>query len=425
MQGRRALLFVAPLMPAEGGNGLAMRAAMFLEGLARDFDVTLLVIPVAGGSAAVSPFVRRRTRRVEVLALDGTTDALWDLSARIRDPAERAAALAAYPRPALCRHASAPCLEAVRTAIGGSRFDVVHVMRSYLAPYAAPFLVDGSDAPIAFASVDLDDDEARTHRRLSDLYAQHGQHDDARIAAAEADKYERHEAEWLPRFRLRIGCTREHALAATTTHLGGIPAVVPNTVALPWRMPALLGRRRERSGGNVLFVGNLSYFPNVEGIRHFALETMQALRSRSGRDISLRIAGSAPAPEVVALAAHPGVELVVDPPRLAGHYRWADVCVVPIAVGGGTRIKLLEAFAHEVPVVSTRLGAEGIAAENGEHLLLAERDDGFVDACLAVLSDRALAARLARNARRLVESRYSREAGVEMIRAAFAPALQP
>ena len=128
------------------------------------------------------------------------------------------------------------------------------------------------------------------------------------------------------------------------------------------------------------------------------------------------------APEVARLAAHPGIVVVANPPDLRPHYEWADLAVVPIAAGGGTRIKLLEAFAHGVPVVATTIGAEGIAAEHGAHLVIADAPEGFAAACCRVLSDPALAARLAAAARQLVEAAYSHPCGVRLIRAAFAPA---
>jgi glycosyltransferase involved in cell wall biosynthesis len=401
-----------------------MRAGAFLDAFARDFAVTLLVVAVAGGATTVSRFVRQRTCRVVTPPLAGTLDPLWDLCMRVRDPEARAAALAAYPRPALCRHATTPFLDAARTALASARFDAVHVMRSYLAPYAAPFLAGNLNAQPPFASIDLDDDEALTHRRLATMYGQMGRSDDARIEAAEACKYERLEAQWLPRFRLRITCTATHAQSTAATHPGGVAAVVPNTVALPWRAP-----RWRASRNRILFVGNLSYVPNIEGVRNFVEATLPLLRARLPAEVKLRIAGSTPAPEVIALAERPGVELIADPAHLATHYRWADLCVIPLTAGGGTRIKLLEAFAYGVPVVATPLGAEGIAAQDRVHLLLAaphdvltNAHDAFAGACAELLSDAGLAATLSHSARRLVETRYARAVGTRIIRETFAAA---
>jgi glycosyltransferase involved in cell wall biosynthesis len=125
------------------------------------------------------------------------------------------------------------------------------------------------------------------------------------------------------------------------------------------------------------------------------------------------------AAEVIALARLPGVELLADPADLAESYAWADLAVVPLAAGGGTRNKLLEAFAHGVPVVATSIGAEGIAAVHGVHLLIAAAPAAFTDACATLLADPALAMRLADSARALVEARFAHAHGVRRIRDAF------
>ncbi|HET7097880.1 MAG TPA: glycosyltransferase family 4 protein, partial [Casimicrobiaceae bacterium] len=140
---------------------------------------------------------------------------------------------------------------------------------------------------------------------------------------------------------------------------------------------------------------------------------------QGGDRVVLRIAGSAPAPDVAALAGLPGVELVADPVGLAACYAWADLAVVPLTAGGGTRIKLIEAFANGVPVVATSIGVEGIAAMHGVHLLIADAPAAFADACAKVLADSVLAARLAEEARTLVEARYAHAHGVHAVRNAF------
>ena len=418
MQRRPALLFVAPILPAAGGNGLAMRAGVFLDALAADFTVTLLVVPIAGATGGRgSRFVAERTRRVVVVDLDGKLDPLWSQLSRIADAGARAAAAAAYRHPAPCRYAGAAYRADAAAALGGERFDAVHVMRSYMAPYAEPFLVPAGGGPRPWASLDLDDDEAATHIRLAALAERAGDAGEARAAAAEAARYVRHEAAWLPRFDLLTTCTDAHARQVAAAYPGCRAAVVPNTVALPTS-----ARPRPAPCGRILFVGNLSYRPNVDGICGFVRDVYPRLRERYGDGVALRIAGGAPAPEVARLAAHPGIVVVANPPDLRPHYEWADLAVVPIAAGGCTRIKLLEAFAHGVPVVATTIGAEGIAAEHGAHLVIADAPEGFAAACCRVLSDPALAARLAAAARQLVEAAYSHPCGVRLIRAAFAPA---
>lgn len=412
---RPSLLFLAPILPAETGNGLAMRAGLFLDAFSRDFVVTLLVVPVVGESESRIPrFVAERAGRVVVLSLEGKLDPLWDLSSRLRDPHARASAYVAYPRPALCRYATTPALGEAAESVGKESFDAVHVMRSYLAPYAGPFLSTNAFARPPYTSIDLDDDEAATHRRLAALLQLLGSSQGARIEAAEASKYERHESQWMPRFRLVVTCTAAHAGQIAAAYPGCRTAVVPNTVVLP-----PIPDRRPVSHGRILFVGNLSYLPNVEGIRSFVHDVFPGLRAIFGELATIRVAGSAPVPEVRALASLPGVEVVENPKSLTPHYAWANLVVIPLSAGGGTRIKLIEAFAYGVPVVATRIGAEGVAVEDDVHLLLADSQTELVEACVRLLSDDALAARLSFNARRLVEANYSRDVGVRVIRNTF------
>jgi glycosyltransferase involved in cell wall biosynthesis len=392
-----------------------MRAGVFLDALAQDFAVTLLVVPVAGGVRDAPQFAVERASRIVTISLAGKVDPLWELLGRIADPDARAAAFSAYPRPAMCRHASSTYRSELGAALAGERHDVIHVMRSYMAPYAEPVLAEAGERSIARASLDLDDDEALTLGRIATLAERVGALDDARFFAAEAAAYRRFEPLWLPRFPLLIAGNPTHAHELAAAYPDRTVSVIANSVALPSLRP-----RREGPGAHILFVGNLSYLPNVDGIRRFATDVLPRLVAQYGTRIALRIAGSGPTAEVTALAGLPGVEVTADPADLADCYAWADLAVVPLAAGGGTRIKLLEAFAYGVPVVATSVGAEGIAAAHAVHLLIADAPAAFADACATVLADRALAARLAESARALVEARYAHARGVRSIRDAFA-----
>jgi polysaccharide biosynthesis protein PslH len=131
------------------------------------------------------------------------------------------------------------------------------------------------------------------------------------------------------------------------------------------------------------------------------------------------VVGSQPAPAVVELDQIPGVTIHADPQRVAPFYARAHVTVLPIRAGGGTRLKILEAFAHQVPVVSTAIGAEGIAVEPGRHLLVGDDHDALAAACARVLGDPALAARLRAEALELVAKQHHATLAGEDIRRLF------
>jgi Glycosyltransferase len=165
--------------------------------------------------------------------------------------------------------------------------------------------------------------------------------------------------------------------------------------------------------------GTLYWPPNVAGLEWFCREVLPRVRShRPGAKLTL--AGAGPNRAARRLAALPGVTLEADVPDIRPLAARSRVLVVPLFAGSGVRVKLLCALAMGLPVVSTPLGAEGLeGARDGEHLLLAETAEAFADAVTRVLSDDALAARLAQNGRALVERSYARGPVADRLLAAY------
>jgi polysaccharide biosynthesis protein PslH len=154
-------------------------------------------------------------------------------------------------------------------------------------------------------------------------------------------------------------------------------------------------------------VGTLGYLPNEDAACWFCREVLPAIRARADGEVRVQLVGANPGPRLQALRRLPGVELVGTVSDLEEHYRRSDLVVVPVRGGGGTRIKLLEALAHARPMVTTAVGAEGIAVEHGRHVLMADEPADFAAACLRVLHDPALARTLAEQGRNLVAARYA------------------
>ncbi|MEW9834370.1 glycosyltransferase [Mesorhizobium marinum] len=164
--------------------------------------------------------------------------------------------------------------------------------------------------------------------------------------------------------------------------------VVPNGIPRPERIPAILPAPADNSAGwpVLLFIGHLGYQPNVVAAERLAASILPSVR-RAFPSARLILAGRSPHPRVAGLVALPGVELVENPHDLSTLYEQSHVAVVPLSSGGGTRIKILEAAAAGLPVVATPVGAEGLAFEHGDDILIADSDEELAACIVELCSD--------------------------------------
>lgn len=179
-------------------------------------------------------------------------------------------------------------------------------------------------------------------------------------------------------------------------------AVVPNGVDCNRYLDLPVGRGV--SPPVIMFLGAMSWAPNVSAAEFLARAVLPRVRTHLP-DVRLQIVGRDPSDRVRALAADPSVEVTGAVDDVRRYLAGASMLAVPLTAGGGTRLKILEAFAAGLPVVSTSVGCEGIEAEDGVHLIVAE-SSAFADAVSRALSEPARLTTLAEAARRLALERY-------------------
>lgn len=247
---------------------------------------------------------------------------------------------------------------AIRQWLAGRRYDVILLEHFWLAPYA-PLFREHTDRLV----IDLHNVESELMRSLGTPFAR---------------MTERMETELLPLFDTVLVTSSADACRI------GVPSVVyPNALpARPHASPAT------RSG--VAMSANFEYLPNAEGLAWFEKRVWPRLK-QDFPDLELKLIGKGRNPVDDAIAA----------------LSQAQVAIVPLFAGSGTRVKILEAWQASTPVVSTSIGAEGLVVEPGRHLLIANEPDAFAAAIARLLRDSALHQHLQTEGRSYLEHRYT------------------
>ena len=207
-------------------------------------------------------------------------------------------------------------------------------------------------------------------------------------------------------------CRRaDHVLAvseadavALRTQCGVIATVLPNGIDMATYKPGLAAA--EGMGAAALvFTGTMDYRPNVDAVLWFARHVLPRIRSQVP-EAHLWVVGQRPHRRLESLRREAGITLTGRVESTLPYIAGAAVYVAPLRMGGGTRLKLLEAMALERAVVATRLGAEGFPLRGGRELLLADEPERFAQAVVSLLRDPARRRALGQAGRRFVQARY-------------------
>jgi polysaccharide biosynthesis protein PslH len=196
-----------------------------------------------------------------------------------------------------------------------------------------------------------------------------------------------------------------HALRALVPGLE--PVVVPNGVDVDFYsapVPLLTGRPGPEPF-DVVFTGKMDFRPNVDAVLWFARQVLPLIR-REVPSVRFWIVGQSPHARLEPLSLDPGVEITGWVEDVRPYIAAAAAYVVPLRIGGGTRLKVLEAMAMGKAIVSTTVGCEGFEVVSGQELLIADEPSGFAAAVVQLLRQPELRERMGRAARRFAGSRY-------------------
>jgi glycosyltransferase involved in cell wall biosynthesis len=309
------------------------------------------------------------------------------------------------PRPfSVSKHDTRRFREQLRRLVGGNQFDLVHFEWTPYAGFAEE--IDGIPTLIM------------AHNIESQIWARRAKHSRTFLERIYFGLQGRKMASFE-----RLAMERADAVATVTdldlkqVRNWGIrsPALVENGVDLDEFSPS-----QERPAAmEILCLGSLDWFPNVDGVNYLIDEVMPLIVARMPA-VRLRIVGRRPPKKLQdRIARLPWLDFVGQVSDVRTWLARASVVIVPLRIGGGSRIKILEALAMGKPVVSTTIGAEGLAVSGETHLLLADSPEELARRTIELLKSPELGSRLGEQGRKLVQERYSWDRAADALEAAW------
>jgi len=376
------ILFLSPRQCWPASSGARLREYHFLRALGRHADLTYLYFQ----DRDTPPLTRvdlpfcRGVSGVTKPDRYGPANILLGVAGR-------------WPLPVL-NYWSSEMRDAVGRASASQSYDVFHLDSIHMTRYSR--FVGGSSPKVIYNWHNI---ESEAMRRYAAVASNSGKR---WYAAYTAGKLAALESEILRSAFAHVVCSeRERAQLLRTAPAARIE-VVENGVDTEYFTGAA-----GPASNKIVFVGAMDYFPNVEAITSFATRIWPQVQNKIP-DMRLDVVGANPTPAVRRLGEMTGISITGTVPDVRPYYRDSLAAIVPLRTGGGTRLKILEAMAAGVPVISTPLGAEGLGVTAGQDILIADPDsrDGWVEHILELSRRPLRREQLAGAARRLVLNRY-------------------
>jgi glycosyltransferase involved in cell wall biosynthesis len=222
------------------------------------------------------------------------------------------------------------------------------------------------------------------------------------LLAIEWRKMRRYEARACARADLTLALSEVDRALLLAHAPGARISAIPTGVDAAYFAP---DGHAERTG-QIVFTGSMDWYPNEDAVRHF-IDAILPLVRREAPEAGFQVVGRNPSRALRRLATRAGVEITGTVPDVRPYLAEASVCVVPLRIGSGTRLKIFEALAMGKAVVSTPVGAEGLPVVPGTHLLSASAPGEFAGSVVSLLHDPVRRRALGTAGRRLVEERHS------------------
>jgi sugar transferase (PEP-CTERM/EpsH1 system associated) len=401
------VLFLSQIVPYPPHGGVLQRGYHVLRELGERAQVHLLAF-VHPDELGTPEKVEESRRVLGRFCEQVEYFPLWVKRSPVHTAAALATSLVSRQPFSVIAHRSAAFQRRVSALLRQSRFDVVHVDTVALSEF-----VFGGGAAAA---------TVLTHHNIESMLMERRANVERRPLARqylrrEAAKLAGYEARTCPRFDVNVVVSAKDGELLASRVPGLRTVVVPNGVDVGYFTPD--GEHEEAA---LIYTGGMNMFANRDAVLYFLDEIWPLVRRRAPATRFFAV-GQDPPRELTARAEKdPQVIVTGFVDDIRPYVRKAAVYVVPLRVGGGTRLKVLDAMSSGKAIVSTSIGCEGIAVRPGEHLETADTPEAFADRTVALLGDPARRRTLGAAARRLVEDRYAWRVIGDQLLAAYATA---
>lgn len=398
------ILFLTPQPPYPPHQGTTIRNFNIIKGLAAHHELHLLTFSLVK-APDIAP-LRDLCPRIEILP------------APSRSFATRAAETFIAPLPDMARRLYSPALaQRLDAMLQAEHYDIIQIEGIEMGSYwleKSPQAGTPKHAPapktVARATPAAVFDNHNAEYILQKTAYETDRRNPTRAHAAvysyiQWHKLERFERELCLSVNQTVVVSPQDARALNSLDSRINPAVIPNGVDVEYYVPSEGVCSKPLAEQSVVFTGKMDFRPNVDAALWFADEILPPLR-RNLPLAHVAFVGQKPAPQITSLANRPGIEVTGWVPDTRPYISDAAVYVVPLRMGGGTRLKVLEAMAMGKAIVSTSRGVEGIACRDGREVIIAERAEAFAAAIVSLMRDPSRARELGMNARQLAVSSY-------------------
>lgn len=384
------ILFLTPQVPFPPRQGTQLRNLHMLKAAATSHQVDLLSFARPGESEGSAGPLRQLCGRLELVPVP------------TRTPGARLGTLLLSREPDMARRLKSGAFSArLERLLAEQRYDAVHVAGIEMARYT----------PIARAvsprtAVVFDDHNAEYLLQASaaavDARQPFAWHK-AAYSLVQWRRLRRYERWTCDQSNRVIAVSEEDSRALSELGIRGSASVVPNSIDVE-SYRSKPSQRPDRT--MLIFTGTMDFRPNVDAATWFVSEVLPAI-AEARPATRLMIVGRSPAPEVRGLPRrNPRVVVTGEVDDIRPLLHASGVFVVPLRIGGGVRLKVMEAMAAGLPVVSTTLGAAGTGTTDGQELLVADRPSDFAGAVLRLFEDEALRGRLTEAGRKYAERHF-------------------